>query len=185
MVRIIPNWHPVFVHFTLGLLLIATALYLVILFLPENSRRRSDLILVANWNLWIGYAFALVTAWFGWRAFNTVAHDSTSHAAMIIHRNWALATLLVYFPVVAWSMIRAKTARPANWPFMIILLVPAILLSGTGWRGAELVYRHGLGVMSLPQSEDTGHSHGDNTDNHVHEENHEHMTDHHHELSTE
>lgn len=183
MFKIIPNWHPVFVHFTLGLLMIATALYLVTFLLPGNSRHRNDVLLVANWNLWIGYAFALVTAWFGWRAFNSVTHDSASHAAMIEHRNWALTTLLVYLPVVAWSMIRAKSARPVNWLFMIILLVPAALLASTGWHGAELVYRHGLGVMSLPQGEDHGHVHGDHADNH--EETHDHATDHHHDAPME
>lgn len=180
MFRIIPNWHPVFVHFTIGLLICATLLYLVTLFLPENSRRRNDWILVANWNLWIGYSFALVTAWFGWLAFNSVAHDSAAHAAMKIHRNWALTTLLVYLPVVAWSMVRAKAGKPVNWLFMIVLLVPTILLAGTGWRGAELVYRHGLGVMSLPRAEGHTHSHENPADNHDHEENQEHEPDHHH-----
>lgn len=32
----------------------------------------------------------------------------------------------------------------------------------TGWYGAELVFRYGTGVMSLPQSEVVGHQHGEN-----------------------
>jgi hypothetical protein len=37
--------------------------------------------------------FALIVATLGWFAFNSVAHDEISHAAMIVHRNWALGAL--------------------------------------------------------------------------------------------
>ncbi len=39
-----------------------------------------------------------------------------------------------------------------------MLIVQGLLLF-TAWLGAELVYRYGLGVMSLPQSENEDHSH--------------------------
>ena len=177
MFEIIPNWHPFFVHFTLGLLIISFVLYLVTLCFPANSTLRNNLTLVANWNLWIGYAFALVTACFGWLAFNSVAHDSASHTAMTIHRNWALTTLGMYLPVVIWSLVRAKNNLQTGWLFMIALLVPTVLLGGTGWRGSEVVYRYGLGVMSLPRSEEHNHTHGDHDHGSSHEESHEHTHD--------
>ncbi len=42
---------------------------------------------------------------------------------------------------------------------MSLLLVAQLFLFSTAWRGGELVYRHGLGVLSLPQTEGEGHSH--------------------------
>jgi hypothetical protein len=47
---------------------------------------------MANWSLWSGCLFAIATAIAGWLAYNSVAHDSASHAAMTLHRNWALPT---------------------------------------------------------------------------------------------
>ena len=49
--------------------------------------------------------------------------------------------------------------------FGIGLVIGVILLGVTAWYGGELVYRHGLGVMSLPESETEGHSH-DGDDDH-------------------
>ena len=40
MIEIIPNWHPVFVHFTVALLSVAVALYLLVRILPGASVRQ-------------------------------------------------------------------------------------------------------------------------------------------------
>lgn len=169
MIEIIPNWHPIFVHFTVGLLVTATALFLLAAALPANSGLRRQVYLVAHWDLWLGYGFALVTAIFGWLAFNSVAHDAPSHAAMIEHRTWALATLALYLPIVAWSAARYRADKKAHALFLPALLALTLALGATAWHGAELVYRHGLGVLSLPATEEPAtaphghdaHSHGE------------------------
>lgn len=159
MIEIIPNWHPVFVHFTIGLLFTAILLFILAQLLPEKLVLRNHLRTVALWNLWIGYAFALVTAVFGWLAYNSVAHDAPSHEAMTLHRNWALITLAVFLPVVMWSMLSYRQRNNPTWLFVLLLLIPAYFLGKTGWLGAEVVYRYGIGVMSLPQPEDKNHAH--------------------------
>jgi uncharacterized membrane protein len=153
MIEIIPNWHPIFVHFTVGLLATATALFLLAAALPADSGLQRQAYLVAHWNLWLGYGFALATALFGWLAFNSVAHDAPSHAAMTEHRNWALATLALYLPVVAWSIARHRAGKKAHALFLAALTALTLMLASTAWHGAELVYRHGLGVLSLPAVE--------------------------------
>jgi uncharacterized membrane protein len=105
MIEIIPNWHPVFVHFTIGLLFTSTLLFVVAQILPDKLILRDQLQMVAHWNLWIGYAMALITAVFGWVAYNSVTHDAPSHEAMTLHRNWALLTLGIFLPVVIWSAV--------------------------------------------------------------------------------
>ena len=40
------------------------------------------------------------------------------------------------------------------------------LLTVTAWKGAELVFRYGLGVMALVESEEPGHSHEHGSDDH-------------------
>lgn len=162
MIELIPNWHPVLVHFTVALLALAVVLHWLTL-LPLPSVLRADWKIVARWLLWLGALFAMATAATGWLAYNSVEHDDVSHAAMIEHRNWALSTLGLFVSVAAWSVWshwRNRQAGPTNWFFSLALVVGAILLTSTAWHGAELVYRHGLGVMSLPNSAkpaDSGH----------------------------
>lgn len=146
---IIPNWHPVFVHFAVGLLSMAVLFHLLTL-LTRSERLRRDWSATARWNLWSGTAFAVLTALTGWYAYNTVAHDTPSHLAMTEHRNWAIATVLIFLVLSIWSVRRHRVRRPIHWPLALALLLAFGALAGTAWRGGELVFRHGLGVMSLP-----------------------------------
>lgn len=157
MIEIIPNWHPVFVHFTIGLLFTAILLFIFAQFLTGKPVLRIQLRTVALWNLWMGYGFALVTAVFGWLAYNSVAHDAPSHEAMTIHRNWALITLAIFLPVVLWSALSSRQRNNPTWVFALLLLIPGLFLVRTSWLGAEAVYRYGLGVMSLPEPKGENH----------------------------
>jgi len=161
MPEIIPNLHPVFVHFTVALLSVSTGLFIALqLFgarLPESLRQQ--LRSVARWNLWLGAAITLITVAAGFYAYNTVAHDAPSHAAMTDHRNWALATAPLFIGIALWSMVCVWKKKMLGGRFVIALLVAQALLLSTAWRGGEVVYRYGLGVMSLPQSEGVGHAH--------------------------
>lgn len=158
MIEIIPNWHPVFVHFTVALLSIAVLFFILAAALPANKWREQWLH-VAHWNLWLGAAISLLTATAGWFAYNSVDHDTPSHEAMIEHRNWALVTLTVFVSAALWSIARYRAGKPVQVLFLAVLLIAQGLLLSTAWHGAELVYRHGLGVMSLPKKEGEGHAH--------------------------
>lgn len=183
MIEIIPNWHPVFVHFSVALLVIAALFHLLVHF-SKNDNVIQQLTIVANWNLWLGALFSLFTVVAGWFAFNSVNHDTPSHLAMLDHRNWALVTVAVVVIIAIWSITQAKKSAAIGWPITIALVIAAILLGSTAWRGGELVYRYGLGVMSLPKADEHGHSDGHDhshdstdmapsTDSHGHDE-HEH-----------
>lgn len=162
MFEIIPNWHPVFVHFTVALLVVGAALLVACRFVPNRLRAQWET--AGRWNLWLGVGFAIVTALSGLYAYNTVNHDTPSHLAMTEHRNWALVTVAVFLILGLWSVIQTRKSRAAGWPFPALLLGGVLLLGSTAWHGGELVYRYGLGVMSLPQAESHGdghhHSHG-------------------------
>lgn len=158
MIEIVPNWHPVFVHFTVALLIVAAAIHLLSHFLPKGGVA-NQLTIVARWNLWIGVGFTLLTVAAGWYAFNTVNHDAPSHLAMIEHRNWAMATSALLLGIAGWEYYLSRHGRSKGWLFTGLLVVAAVLLLSTAWHGSELVYRHGLGVMSLPKPEGPGHSH--------------------------
>lgn len=157
MIEIIPNWHPFFVHFAIALLVIATLFHVVAAF-NSKSTNYYQFENVANWNLWIGALIAIITVVAGWFASNSVEHDTPSHLAMMEHRNWAIGTTALFLLLAFWSFRRARKALPITWLITLPLIIASGMLGATGWLGGELVYRHGLGVMSLP---DTGeHDHG-------------------------
>jgi uncharacterized membrane protein len=60
MIEIIPNWHPVFVHFTVALLIIAAIIHLLSHFLPKGDLV-NQLTIVARWKCWFGMEFTLLT----------------------------------------------------------------------------------------------------------------------------
>ncbi|MDH5444966.1 MAG: DUF2231 domain-containing protein [Gammaproteobacteria bacterium] len=159
MIEIIPNWHPIFVHFTVALLSIAIVLFVLGVF-NKNESTQQTMYKVAEWNFWIGAIITIATGLAGWYAYNTVAHDTPSHAAMTVHRNWALATITVLTIIAFWLWRSKKTGQKSPSKLFVSLLVGLLLLLGTtAWHGGEVVYRYGLGVMSLPKSEGEGHAH--------------------------
>jgi uncharacterized membrane protein len=171
MIDIIPNWHPIFVHFTVGLLLTAAIFHLGAIFVKPALK--PALTQVANWNLWIGTLISVATVTAGWLAFNSVTHDTPSHLAMIEHRNWAMVTFAAYLLVGLWSWFRAKQQKSIQWPLVVAVCAASLLLIATAWHGGELVYRYGLGVISLPNPDE--HTHGEGAahehrhDEHAHE----------------
>jgi len=165
MPEIIPNYHPIFVHFTVALLSLAVGLFVVTPFLKGPLKEQWAI--VARWVLWFGAGFTVITGLTGLYAYNTVTHDTPSHLAMTNHRNWAIATITAFLVLAAWSIVRYRAAKRLGAIFVVFLALSGALLASTAWRGGELVYRHGLGVMSLPKAdshhhhEGEEHSHGD------------------------
>jgi len=159
MIEVVPNWHPVFVHFTVALLTVSSTLFLVSHFASDWQHRQTAF-KVAEWNFWIGSTVTVATALAGWYAYNTVAHDTPSHAAMTLHRNWALGTLTMLGILAFWLWSsRHRETNKSSSPFVIVVVLLLGLLGTTAWHGGEVVYRYGLGVMSMPKSEGDGHDH--------------------------
>ncbi len=164
-IEIIPNWHPIFVHFTVALLSISALFYLAGLML-----RKPHFLVVARWNLWIGAVITIGTVLAGFYAYNTVAHDGPSHAAMTDHKNWALITASAFGVLSLWSLAKHRGAKSVSLGFVVLILLASGLLGVTGFKGGEVVYRHGLGVMRMPEVHGDGghgsHSHGETSGHH-------------------
>lgn len=163
MVQIIPNWHPILVHFTVALWTFAVVMHLIVAVYPEGSIKQ-QMAIVARWDLWLGTGFGIVTVFAGWLASGSVAHDELSHAAMMEHKQLALITLAIFALLTGWSIWTQRTKQAPGKLFLLPLVIGAGLLMSTAWHGGELVYRYGLGVMSLPQSGNENHDH----DSHAH-----------------
>jgi uncharacterized membrane protein len=163
---ILPNWHPIFVHFTIALFGISTLLFFVARCIRSEEWSRF-LTRAAHLNLLLGAVLTFGTVGAGLYAYYTVAHDGPSHRAMTDHRNWALVAACVWWLLALWSLAVVRNGVAAC-SFLGALLVAAGILAVAGFKGGEAVYRYGVGVMSLPAVEGDGshgsHSHGEDMD---------------------
>lgn len=157
--EIIPNWHPIFVHFTFGVFSTAVILYLSaygLSIISPFSLYVEQLKISALWCLRFSGLFTLFTLGAGLYAFMTVQHIDEAHPYMLLHRNWALPTGLSIILIASFAFWFGKTTRRFKF-FLWILILLQILVVYTGWLGSELVYRHGVGV--LPVSQSSSHHH--------------------------
>tara|TARA_R110000868_G_scaffold340212_1_gene600882 strand:- start:11797 stop:12327 length:531 start_codon:yes stop_codon:yes gene_type:complete len=159
MPEIIPNYHPVLVHFTIAL--ITTSLGTLILgwLLARCQTLQQECFIVSRWCLWLGGLFSILTISAGFYAYYTVAHDAISHRVMTTHRNFALTTFGFIWIMVIWSWLLWIKALAPKWIYAAGMTITFGFMITTGWYGSELVYRYGIGVRSLPQAEETGHTH--------------------------
>lgn len=142
---ILPNWHPAFVHFTIALLSISTFFYVAGIVL-----KKENLLIVARWNLWVGVIITVGTLLAGLYAYNTVVHDDVSHVAMTDHRNWAFGTASIFVLLALWALMTQRGAKMVHPLFAVAMVLATGLLFITGYKGGDVVYRYGLGVVSTP-----------------------------------
>lgn len=157
MIEILPNWHPLVVHFTIALLLTGSFLFVlgsVLASRPVGAAMTA----VARWDLGLGVVSALFALATGWQAYNTVVHDAPAHVNMTVHLRWALATAALFLAAAAAAWVERRRLVGGSPVLLILLGIAAGALTVTGWYGGENVYRFGLGVRSLPKSD--GHTHG-------------------------
>lgn len=163
MIEIIPNWHPLFVHFTIALFSISAILF-VTAKIATNWRLEDQWLATAYWNLWLAAIITIATVLAGWYAYNTVAHDTPSHEAMKEHRNWALITFTIILIMAGWGILQYRKRKEPALVFVIGMVAGFALVLTTAWHGGEIVYRYGLGVMSLPKTD--SHQHAPGTPDH-------------------
>ena len=163
MIEIIPNWHPIWVHFAIALLVTGTVIYAVFGWKANSGTTEpTQALVVSRWMIWLGAIASLVSLLTGYWASTSVAHDDLAHANMLVHRNWAIGATVIFVIGAGWEFLRRKANRAAVLSVALFLAGSAALLV-TGMEGAENVYEHGLGVKRLPDVSDHDHSHADST----------------------
>jgi len=170
MIEIIPNWHSLFAHFTVLLLFLAVLFFIIEKPIHETIMGDNFLIF-ARYCLLLGVTFSFVTVLVGWSTYNSVDHDALSRLTMADHLKWALITFAIFIIAAIWLLASAKLKEGASILFLFVLIIGAGLLGVTGFKGAELVYKYGIGVKSMPTQSDHSstivhsHDHNDLHDN--------------------
>ncbi len=141
------------VHFTVALV-VTSALFLIA---AQFAAGKGDTFnMVGRWTLYLASGFLLLTLAAGFLAFNSVTHDDTAHIVMKTHRAWALVAATVTL-LSALILFRSKDGGRL---VVAGVTAAAMLVMVTGYFGAELVYRHGIGVARLPVASDHNHTGG-------------------------
>lgn len=157
--QIIPNMHPAIVHFPIALTLVAF-LFSLGAFLSRGQGKSQLLATSGHFTLWLAALSAIVTVLFGWLAFDSgMNHDDAGHAAMLLHRAWAIPTAIGLVLLAGWNAWKHPVSQVTPVLTLVLLFTLCGAIAVTGWLGGEIVYRHGIGVLSMPASEGAGHRH--------------------------
>lgn len=162
MIELVPNWHPVWVHFAVALLITSAAAHAIALVRRSKAGGVSHALIVARWTSWMGVAAAGLAVVTGFWAAGSVAHDDAAHANMMVHRNWAIAALVLFAVAALVELIRRRQIRPSVFT-AVFSLGGAVSILITAYEGGQNVFEHGLGVQRLPEV--STHDH----DAHAHE----------------
>lgn len=150
-----PNIHPMVVHFPIAFLIIAIFIDLLsLIFKRKNWLQFSAITLY-----FIGAISFFITYLTGRQAADSVTVPALANPVLTEHADWALRTLWFFGIYVFLRLgITWKSPNPKSWisySFFIVALIGMRLLFTTAEHGAELVYRHGVGVKVEKPSEQT------------------------------
>lgn len=149
------NLHPMVVHFPIAFWVAATGAWLLAV-----ARKRDEAWRFGLWLHLLGVLGATAAVAFGFWATNKMGHDSPGHDLVHVHRDimlWATGLALTVTALGWWK----RTAK-LRVPLTAMSVVLVSLLAVGADRGAELVFRYGMGVAQEAPPEPTHtHSHDD------------------------
>lgn len=137
--------HPILVHFTIALFLMAVVLDVV-----AWLTRRESLHGVAFVNLAVAAVVTLATMAAGMAAEMNVQMSETDHATLHTHKYFAFSVVAAILVLALWrTVLRGRFPRRAAPLYLLIALGAAGLTVTTAYWGGELVYRHGISVAAI------------------------------------
>ena len=147
-----PNVHPMIVHFPIALLIIALLFDLAALFFKnQNWLPKSAAILYI-----VGTLFVIAAFLSGRQAADSVNVPALANPTLGNHADWGLITLWFFSIYGLIRLLLLWTDISEKWVVSLIaFLIGAagmVVLYQTADRGAELVYRHGIGVLAVEEA---------------------------------
>ena len=149
LLEILPNYHPILVHFTVAMLTIST-LFFIVAVMNNNSK---NILMTAYINLWVGIVITIFTLLLGFIAYYTVGYNN-SHDLLVMqeHRNWGILTLLLYLFIGLLSIFSYYKNIKYKKLWLCLLILANIILGIASYKGGELVYKYGIGTMHIKEN---------------------------------
>lgn len=148
-----PNVHPMLVHFPIALLCAAVLLDVVALLYRKKEGLRLAAVIVYV----LGAVGALASYLTGKDAADMFLLSGTANTALTDHADWGTATMWFF---VIYAVIRVgvlwwdREGKTAIWaPLLLIGAGGLFLVYETAEHGAEMVFRHGVGVQAVAELE--------------------------------
>ncbi|MGE0488242.1 MAG: DUF2231 domain-containing protein [Vulcanimicrobiota bacterium] len=143
--QFLASWHPVFVHFPIGLLFVA-ALIDIYAFArnDEKAAWAGQVVLVLGT---VGVLFTFITGNFAeiWAARNLIPQEPLKrHESFATMASWTFIAL-----VALRSFIGIDRNRHLVKTYLVLVLVGVFSLGLTGWHGGKLVYEFAAGVQNV------------------------------------
>lgn len=133
-------WHPALVHFPIALLFLAVALDLYG-YLSKDSR--------ASWGAFVATAAGTVGLLLSFVTGNyaeiVAAHQKIPQNPIGDHEAWATATSWLFIGLTAWRSYLKPGQRQFRF-YLLAALATICLLTVTGYKGGQLVYKYAAGV---------------------------------------
>ena len=139
--------HPTVVHFAIGLFIISVAFDLLGKVLKRASFHSAGYL-----NLLVGFTAIVLAVAFGMVAELKLKPSLIAHTTLDTHKLLAFVTLALVFVLVVWR-VGLRGRFPARGALLYLLLsgVGVGLISGAGYFGGEMVYRHGAAVRIVDE----------------------------------
>lgn len=149
-----PDFHPIVVHFPIVFWVTATLLWLYAL--ARDSQTAWDFGLLMQI---FGVIAAAVTIATGFLATAKTGHDGPGHDLVHVHRDIMIYTsiyALLVTSLAVWKRYGSRATKAVLFA-LSILLVGALIYGAD--RGAELVFRYGIGVANETPPPSDHHHH--------------------------
>jgi uncharacterized membrane protein len=148
------NPHPLLVHFPIAFL----CAFFVLEYYAAVTRKMK-LQQLSSWLLYLGAISAIITAAAGLYASKTVPHSQEVHEIMEWHGRIGLtvAGLATGLSLLRWKWSSPQTAMAKTFNLILATLMVVALFFGAD-LGGFMVYRYGVGVKAVQQTEN--HLHG-------------------------
>jgi uncharacterized membrane protein len=167
----LPNAHPLIVHFPIALLIVAGIFAILYVFSDKTIYKE-----LLFWNLiigTIGLYGAIIT---GIIASNTIVHNEEIHEIMTIHKYFGLTSTILFTILSLWLILRkSKLVAIEQRIFTFIIIVCIVVMTYGSFLGGKMVYEKGAAVKPMEKTfiqEEGGEHH------HHHDHDNDHDKDH-------
>ena len=139
----IPNLHPLIVHFPIVLLYLSIGLELLYLFIRSDYIQKS-----ATVTLYLGTISLGLAAFTGWLAHKTVPHSEWSYPVIEKHQFLGFIALGCFVGLCLLKQVVNSKNRPRNLTvfYVLLSLISITILTVGAHFGGVLVFEYGVGV---------------------------------------